>query len=229
MISFYTTWCGWCRRLEKETFADTAVIALSQRLACVKVDAERHPELARAYRARAFPTVVFIDRSGKLVESARGYLPPERFRVLLERILDRSGEEFILRQRLRDHPELPAPRKDLARVLMASGRCEEAILHLDTLLSRTEDRSVEAQEIRLERARALLQAGRLKEARSELEALTKDTEDPSRRSLSVYYLGEAKFALGDRRGARKEFEKLLGMRSEGWIADRARARLGELG
>lgn len=228
MVHFYTTWCGWCRRMESETYGDAAVVQLSRRLACVRIDAEEHPDLALKYGARAYPTVVFADPSGKLLEAARGYHPPDRFRSLLERILDRSGEEFILRQRLRDHPELIAVRADLARTLASCGKYEEALVQYDTLLAGAGPLSAIPWNIGFDRARVLLRSGNAKAAREEFESLARAAPDDASLAETRYFLAESRRSLGDRGGARKELERLLEMRSDGWLAERARIGLREL-
>lgn len=228
MINFYTTWCHWCRRLEAETYTDPSVIRLSRGLACVTIDAERDADLARRYGARAFPTIVFVDPSGKLIEASRGFLPAARFCDLLTRILDRSGEEFILKQRLKDHPDLIPARVDLARLLIISERYDEADSQYDALA----DLCGGAQRIpwraRFDRARLDLLQGRAKEAQKEFAILSESAPDDQSAVECLYFLGEAYLRRGDRKGARREFRRLLASRSEGWLSDQARIRLEAL-
>jgi len=59
----------------------------------LRADAEKEgKELAGRFRVRGYPTMVFVDPSGKEVDRIVGYLPPEKFLAELERI--RSGDTF---------------------------------------------------------------------------------------------------------------------------------------
>src|SRR5258705_280364 len=39
-IDFWTTWCGWCKRLNKDTFSDDTVVAELNDIICLSIDAE---------------------------------------------------------------------------------------------------------------------------------------------------------------------------------------------
>jgi thioredoxin-related protein len=46
MIDVYTDWCGWCKRMDKSTFTDTAVAAyLNENFYPVKLNAEQREEI----------------------------------------------------------------------------------------------------------------------------------------------------------------------------------------
>lgn len=85
MISFYTTWCGYCKKLERETFREPAVIkTLNAYFLPVKLDGDDEAGLARKYLVRGFPTIVFVDAEGKTLLASPGYRPPEHFMGLLK-------------------------------------------------------------------------------------------------------------------------------------------------
>jgi len=91
MVNFYADWCRWCTVLEETTFSDGAVQAELGRLVVVKLDADREGRgAARRYRVDGFPTVVFLDPSGREVGRIPGYLPPAPFLEELGDILARA-------------------------------------------------------------------------------------------------------------------------------------------
>jgi thioredoxin-like negative regulator of GroEL len=227
LVDFHTSWCGWCRKMEKETYRDPGVVERSSRIVCVRVDAEKRADLARTYGVRAFPTLLFLNSDGSTLRLIRGYQSAQNFAATLDGLLDERAAEFTLRQRLKDHPELPGARRDLAMLLLRQGRPSEAAAHFDTLASLGESGRppAEAWSITYNRARALLASGRPGDARKLLQGLVKGSKEEPRWPQAVFFLAESTWAAGDRKEARKWFRKLLEVKPQGWLADRSRARL----
>ncbi len=75
LVDVYTDWCGWCKKLDREVFADGRVGAAVKDLVAVKVNAEKGgEEIARRYRVRGYPTILFLDGAGNVVERVDGYV-----------------------------------------------------------------------------------------------------------------------------------------------------------
>lgn len=75
LVDIYTDWCGWCKKLDREVFADGRVGAAARDLVAVKVNAEKGgEEIARRYRVRGYPTILFLDGAGNVVERVDGYV-----------------------------------------------------------------------------------------------------------------------------------------------------------
>jgi len=80
MVEFYTDWCGWCKRLERDTFSDAKVQQALESFIPVKLNAEREGrELATRLGVRAYPTVVFFDSRGQELGRIPGYMSAEPF------------------------------------------------------------------------------------------------------------------------------------------------------
>lgn len=87
MVDFYTDWCGWCKRLDRDTFPHKTVIEASQDFIPLKLNAEREGRpLARKHGVRGYPTILFFDHTGKLVGRIGGYLKPGPFVATMKRI-----------------------------------------------------------------------------------------------------------------------------------------------
>ena len=98
MIDFFTTWCGWCKVLDRNTYTDPAVSKLTdEKFVCVKIDAEKGEgiELAKKYQISGYPTIVFFDEGGKEIDRVVGYEDPGRFVRSLE-VAAEGGSKAIL-------------------------------------------------------------------------------------------------------------------------------------
>jgi thiol:disulfide interchange protein len=78
MVDVYTDWCGWCKKLDGETFADLRVAEALKDVIPVRVNAEKGGEaVADKYGVRGFPTVLFLSASGDVVRKIEGYVDAE--------------------------------------------------------------------------------------------------------------------------------------------------------
>ena len=65
LLHFDASWCGACRRMEKQVLHDTAVKAiLGKRVIGVRVDADRHRDLIDRFRVSTLPTEIVIAPDG---------------------------------------------------------------------------------------------------------------------------------------------------------------------
>ncbi len=69
VIDFWAEWCVYCKKLEKTTFMDSRVLDRADDFIFLKVNYDRHPELARKFSVSGLPTVVFLRPDG--TESSR--------------------------------------------------------------------------------------------------------------------------------------------------------------
>lgn len=83
-LDAYTTWCGPCKLLKKNTFSDKAAgDFFNQNFINVAIDMEKGfgPALLKKYNISAFPSLLIIDENEKLVQFTLGFIPAE---VLIE-------------------------------------------------------------------------------------------------------------------------------------------------
>lgn len=91
-VDAYTTWCGPCKWMAKNTFPDTTVGKFyNSNFINVKLDMEKEGDglsFAGKYEVRAYPTLVFVDGNGDLVHRAVGARNSEGFVLLGEDALN---------------------------------------------------------------------------------------------------------------------------------------------
>ena len=81
-LDLYATWCGPCKMLDKNTFPNENVgDFFNQNFINVQLDGEKGEGLllARQYQIKGYPTLLFIDGTGKAVLHTAGYRSPEDF------------------------------------------------------------------------------------------------------------------------------------------------------
>jgi thioredoxin-related protein len=91
LADVYTDWCGWCKRLDAQTFSDKSVAEyLGGKFVCIKVNAEDHGQgeaLARKYQVDGFPCALVFDQSGKYIGRISGFMPPAEYQAKVQEIL----------------------------------------------------------------------------------------------------------------------------------------------
>ncbi|MBW2936842.1 thioredoxin family protein [Aureisphaera sp. CAU 1614] len=110
-IDMYTVWCGPCKLLDRNTFSNSDVIAfINKNFYAVKFNAEgnevvnykgkvyQNPtydpakakkrnsahQFSRFMGVNAYPTVLFIDESGNLINRVKGYRTPPQLEIYLK-------------------------------------------------------------------------------------------------------------------------------------------------
>jgi len=101
VVDFYTTWCGWCKVMDKDTYGNEKVIKFAkEKLVLVKVNAESsektrfrdqeytYRELAAAFGVNGYPATAFIDANGEVLTLVSGYIAADKFIPVLEYLAD---------------------------------------------------------------------------------------------------------------------------------------------
>ncbi len=106
MIEVYTDWCGWCKRMDAQTFTDPDVVStLNAKFYPVKLNAEGKEDIVigektfkfvdngrRGYHEVAavvtkgrlsYPTISYLDGDGKVLEASPGFKHADQFKIQL--------------------------------------------------------------------------------------------------------------------------------------------------
>jgi thioredoxin 1 len=94
-IDLWTTWCGWCKRLDKDTYSDDSVAAEMKDIVCFNIDAESKAgvPLAKKFNVRGYPALILLSPDGSYRDQIGGYLKPEEFKREIQRV--RSGKGTV--------------------------------------------------------------------------------------------------------------------------------------
>jgi len=92
MVDFYTDWCGWCKKLDEDTYSDARVQEKARRFVAVKVDADKDEVNRGKYGVEGFPTILFLSPNGKEIHRVPGFAPPEAFLKEMDRALQRAAK-----------------------------------------------------------------------------------------------------------------------------------------
>jgi thiol:disulfide interchange protein len=84
MVDVYTDWCGWCKKLDRETYSDRRVREALREFVPIKVDAEKGGRsVAETYGIDGFPTILFVAPDGRVVRKVQGFVDAEEMLRIL--------------------------------------------------------------------------------------------------------------------------------------------------
>lgn len=97
VVDFFTDWCHWCKVMDKETYQNSKVVDyVRKNVVMAKINAETTErfdykgtshtgrELAMMFGVTGFPATVFFTQSGELITMLSGYLPADRFNLIVK-------------------------------------------------------------------------------------------------------------------------------------------------
>jgi thioredoxin-related protein len=94
-LYFWAEWCDSCKKMTKETFVDSAVIAyLNKNFISIKVNADKEQALVSEYNVRGLPDNWFIAEKNEIIGNQPGYIPPDRLISLLRYIHTNSYKKM---------------------------------------------------------------------------------------------------------------------------------------
>lgn len=101
MIDVYTDWCGWCKKMDKDTYSEETVVDyLNNKYVAIKINAESattlqyqgksytERELAAAFGVSGYPSIIFLGHDGEAITVYPGYADAGKFKAVLSYIAE---------------------------------------------------------------------------------------------------------------------------------------------
>ena len=79
-LHIYADWCPVCRRMERTVYPDPSVAPELEKFVKVRVNGENNSEIAERFGVRGFPTLVFMDKNGYVINRISGGMDTGSFR-----------------------------------------------------------------------------------------------------------------------------------------------------
>ena len=84
LLIFSSPGCGWCKKMDVETFTDPAVLLSTKNFLVVRLDSSTDESAFRHYRVSETPTCLFLDAQGQETGRMSGFLSSTAFLSLLK-------------------------------------------------------------------------------------------------------------------------------------------------
>lgn len=92
-MDVWTEWCGWCIKLQRDTFPSAEAQAALNRFVPLSVMTQKkdgtptaNAPLEKRFRVEGFPALYVLDADGRVIDQNPGYLPPKEFAAWLNKV-----------------------------------------------------------------------------------------------------------------------------------------------
>ena len=86
LLDLTAVWCHWCHVMDATSYSSEEIAnTINNEFIPIKVYIDKRPDIRERYNMGGFPSTVFVDHQGNVI-SGDTYVPPERFKVMLENV-----------------------------------------------------------------------------------------------------------------------------------------------
>jgi thiol:disulfide interchange protein DsbD len=137
IVDFEAEWCGWCKKLDRDTYSNDKVIQLvNSFFVAVKVDTDKHPAISKHYKVSGLPTILVLSPDGAELQRMTGFRPPEKFLGELRKSTDAVSSLKELKASADKNPDDLDAQRAYARAVFVAGNTDDAIKALGKILEK---------------------------------------------------------------------------------------------
>ena len=199
----YTDWCGYCKKMEAETFTDQAVIdEMSDSYVWLKLNAETDEEgrqLQERFNITGYPGMILLDGQGQEMERISGFVPAEAFRDRVAAAAGGPGSFVSLLRTAAEEPESIDVQYRLAEKYVERGEFAAAIERFRRVIELDPDNSSGKADLSYYYlALSLASQGNEEKALRELDSLASSFPQSDYIADSAFLRGQIHYHSGDR-------------------------------
>jgi thioredoxin-related protein/YHS domain-containing protein len=134
LMEFTASWCVYCKRMEKTTFVDPAIVSsVNQQFVAVRIDADQHKDLVADLAIKGLPAILIVSPDLKILARIPGFQTPEALLTKIQNVPGVSrpatalahrkvpagrpaasvSQQPVAQQPVAQAPVAPQPRKEL--------------------------------------------------------------------------------------------------------------------
>jgi thiol-disulfide isomerase/thioredoxin len=106
LVDVYTDWCKYCKVLEEKVFPDPNVEKELGNYVTIRVNGDEFPEIVERYRIQGYPTILFLDKNGALLDKLVGLPDTNHMKNKLVEVFAKRNLEEDLLQKQSEQPDL---------------------------------------------------------------------------------------------------------------------------
>ena len=97
IVDFSTSWCGYCKKFDREVMPDSAFSTLvSEQFLFGKVDGDAQKALVSKYKVRGYPTFLVFNKNGEEIKRFNGYVDAQSFVRTLNYLGYKQQEKLVI-------------------------------------------------------------------------------------------------------------------------------------
>jgi thioredoxin-related protein len=109
LVYLYTDWCGFCRKMDRETFENEGLIdAMAAHYVWVRLNAETQDDgkrLRQEMGVSGFPTTLLLNAKGEELDRLEGFIPPTGFQEMVENMAASPDSIAVLTAEAEKQPD----------------------------------------------------------------------------------------------------------------------------
>lgn len=205
MIDVYTDWCTWCKELDKNTYSHKEVIDTAKKMVSVKLNPETSAEgaeIAKKYGVQGFPTILFINADGLVLENVGGYVEGDKFVPYMKNAIEKLHKvNSVLSSK--------EPSLEKLDLYMESGNEEESKKIYNILIQKNAVSKEKMPKYLLGFALMRAQRNDYKKANEYFDTIIRDYSKSEEVYVAHYYKAVTMVLAGEKDEPKKYLEKLL--------------------